>query len=516
MLRFLAVSSLPPAALIAFASAAVALGQTGLQVNTDGNGENTIGDAANEPSLAVSPLDPNVMVIGWREFPDVEYDKRYAGYAYTRDGGRTWTNGGTLDPPPNKSPQSQQTDPVLAVDSAGVFYYWSEVFRPDPPTSQHVYRSPDGGASWGVPAQVQDPATSGDKEWMAIDRTGGMGDGHVYGGWSRFAGGGYHVFVRSIDGGRSFSEPMRIADRAGRQFMLHFAVGPDGELYAAWRHYSSNSIYVTKSVKARDPNIEPTFDALGAGGVNGLDVRIDNGNDPGFLWINPVGFHQVWLGVDPAEGQRRGHVYCMWADRRNDAADVMFARSVDGGATWQTGIRVNDDPINNGAVQWMVAMDVAPHGRIDAVWYDTRDDARNRLSALYHSRSYDGGQTWSRNRRFSQAFDSRLGFPAQNKIGDYTQIVSLAHSVNIAYAATFNGEQDVWFLRIPVFDQGDVNCDGSIDLSDVEPFLTALRDPAEYEQRYPDCDVNNADVDDDGSLNMGDVAPFVELLLGRG
>lgn len=61
---------------------------------------------------------------------------------------------------------------------------------------------------------------------------------------------------------------------------------------------------------------------------------------------------------------------------------------------------------------------------------------------------------------------------------------------------------------------GDLNCDGSVDLVDVGPFITALLDPSEYEKQYPDCDINNADINIDGSVDLKDVEPFIELLLG--
>ena len=64
------------------------------------------------------------------------------------------------------------------------------------------------------------------------------------------------------------------------------------------------------------------------------------------------------------------------------------------------------------------------------------------------------------------------------------------------------------------FQRGDTNCDGSIDLTDVGPFITALLDPDEYENKYPDCDIDNADINADGSVDLVDVEPFIELLLG--
>ncbi|UCC29970.1 MAG: hypothetical protein JSU86_17440, partial [Phycisphaerales bacterium] len=39
-----------------------------IQVNVDSYGNNIVGDAANEPSIAIDPTDPDKIVIGWRQF----------------------------------------------------------------------------------------------------------------------------------------------------------------------------------------------------------------------------------------------------------------------------------------------------------------------------------------------------------------------------------------------------------------------------------------------------------------
>ena len=41
------------------------------QVNVDSNGNNIVGDAANECSISVDPTDGNKMAIGWRQFNNV-------------------------------------------------------------------------------------------------------------------------------------------------------------------------------------------------------------------------------------------------------------------------------------------------------------------------------------------------------------------------------------------------------------------------------------------------------------
>ena len=44
---------------------------TSVQVNVDALGQNIVGDAANEPSIAVDPTAPNRIAIGWRQFDTV-------------------------------------------------------------------------------------------------------------------------------------------------------------------------------------------------------------------------------------------------------------------------------------------------------------------------------------------------------------------------------------------------------------------------------------------------------------
>ena len=54
------------------------------------------------------------------------------------------------------------------------------------------------------------------------------------------------------------------------------------------------------------------------------------------------------------------------------------------------------------------------------------------------------------------AWNSTAGWPVQMKIGDYYHMVSDVVGANLAYAATYNGEEDVWILRI-----GDYDCNGN-------------------------------------------------------
>ena len=66
----------------------------------------------------------------------------------------------------------------------------------------------------------------------------------------------------------------------------------------------------------------------------------------------------------------------------------------------------------------------------------------------------------------------------------------------------------------PVFQLGDLNCDGTLDAFDIDPFVLALTDPVGYAAAWPDCNINNADINGDAVIDAFDIDPFVALLTG--
>ena len=401
------------------------------QVNVNSSGDNIEDDAANEPNIAINPLNKNEIVIGWRQFDNISSNFRQAGWSYSADGGQTWTFPGVIQPGIFRS------DPVLDFDLDGNFYYNSLTLVNGVDFACKVFRSDDGGETWdgGV------DAFGGDKQWMAIDRTTGVGTGNIYSFWT----GAYSIcqpgfFTRSTDGGDSYEDCVTVD---GDPYWGTMAVGKDGELYIVGGGFPDNLV-VAKSENAQVAGA--VVDWNGAVNVN-VDGYI------GFSGgVNPDGLlGQANIDVDVSDGVGQGYVYVLASVHRNsvnDPGDVMFARSTDGGATWDDPVRVNDDPTSN-ETQWFGTMSVAQNGRIDAVWLDTREaNGSTDSSALYYSYSLDQGETWSANEMISDLFNPHVGYPNQNKMGDYFDMVSDNTGAYLAWANTLNGEQDVYFSHI--------------------------------------------------------------------
>ncbi|TWT45790.1 hypothetical protein RAS1_22230 [Phycisphaerae bacterium RAS1] len=61
---------------------------------------------------------------------------------------------------------------------------------------------------------------------------------------------------------------------------------------------------------------------------------------------------------------------------------------------------------------------------------------------------------------------------------------------------------------------GDMNCDGEVNILDINPFVLALSSATDYQAAYPECARELADVNDDGNVDILDINPFVQLLSG--
>ena len=411
-----------------------------VQVNVDSNGNNILGDAANEPSLAIDQLDPSKMVIGWRQFDNINSDFRQAGYGYTTDSGQTWTFPGKINAGVFRS------DPVLGSDSSGILYYNSLTFDGSNYLCK-VFRSQDGGETWdsGIDAH------GGDKQWMTIDKSGGIGLGNIYSSWtSYYSSCQPGFFTRSTDGGNSFESCIYVD---GDPYWGTQTVGINGELYISGGGSFGGAV-VSRSDNAKDPGSIITWSNIAQVDLDGYISAYER--------VNPAGLvGQVNIDVDRSDGPGRGNVYVLASVVRNsnsDSADVMFSRSADSGFTWSAPVQINDDGTGNNHYHWFGTMSVAPNGRIDVVWLDTRDSpVDSLLSSLYYSYSLDEGMTWSANQRLSPSFNSRIGWPQQGKMGDYFDMKSDENGANLAWSNTLNGEQDVYFSYITPFSTGIQN-----------------------------------------------------------
>ena len=385
------------------------LGAVGEARQGDGRGEHTVvrvtAEGFRSPaelSVAINPSDPDNLVIvslaaGPPEGPGT------TNYAYvSRDGGRSWMT----VPQPNPDGRTQGDDAVV-FDGRGTAYrsYISfegiRVARPRKAWNGiFVSRSDDGGESWNRPVPVVDHINTvepfEDKPWLGTDN--GQASphaGNLYVAWTRFdvygsadpADSTHVLFSRSVDGGQTFSVPIRISDSGGDAVDSDDtvegavpAVGPGGEVYVAWA--GPRGIVFDRS---RDGGWTFGDDRVIAENPGGWDIPL-----PGMPRHNgmPV------TGVDVSSGPDRGSVYANWIDARNGDPDVFVVASRDGGESWGEPVRVNDDSPGNGKAQLFTWMAVDPvDGSVNLVFLDRRD-TEGAAQRVMVARSTDGGRTF--------------------------------------------------------------------------------------------------------------------------
>jgi hypothetical protein len=361
------------------------------------------------------------LFVGWKEAETADGPGARVGFARSLDGGLTWSPNVLMD---RVNPNRRQSDPWLAVDASDRLYYarleYAADLRQD---GVMVSRSDDGGASWGPIADVDDRSGFADKESLASD-----GNGSLYVAYDdvdRVNNVTDIRFTRSRDGGMTWSATTAVVDAPGGVVAPVIAPRPNGTVYVAWWDVAAGNIMVDVS---RD-----------RGATWGADVRVNA--VPGSAWWDDV--NAYWrLSLPSAATNGSGSLFVAWPDRGNGDLDIVVARSDDGGATWSTPMRVNDD--TSGRDQWMVALAVDGRDVLHAAWVDNRTGNLN----VFYANSTDGGETWSSNVRVTtQETPNTTVRP-----GDYLGLA--ADDDGTVYVVWTDGrgeDLDIYFARNPGF-----------------------------------------------------------------
>ena len=366
-----------------------------------------------EPSIAINPVSPQNIVAVFQT---------NAQASYSQDAGRTWAMANGVAPSNYKISGDVSTAfdnhghafiCYIAFDKLGTFNYWGHNATRN---GIFVRRSVDGGKTWDANhVAVSEYATAAgipfeDKPYLVVDTSQSRYAGNLYVGWTRWTlTDSEMMFSRSTDGASTWSPPIEIdrhpglpRDDNGAAEGFAGAVGPDGRLYAVWSQ--DNDIFLTTS---RD------------GGKTFARARAIIHTAPIMFAVQTLeranGFPQV--GIDPHTRQ----LYVTWSDYRNGDIDVFSATSTDGGKKWSAPVRVNDDPVHNGAEQFFQWLAVDPlDGAANVLFYDRRGDPENQKQTVTLARSTDGGQTFQNYAWSSEPFEAEGVF-----FGDYTGLAAL-------------------------------------------------------------------------------------------
>jgi hypothetical protein len=370
-----------------------------------------------EPGIAINLRNPEQVVA-------VFQDNAHA--SYSLNGGRDWQAAGGVEPPNYRVSgdvsvtydlQGHAIICYMAFDKLGTFNYWGHNASRN---GLFVRRSLDGGKTWEtdhIPI-IEHPTRPGvpweDKPYIVADNGKGPYAGNLYVGWTRWTLTDSEILLsRSTDGGKTWSKPLEIDDHPGlprddNGALEGFAAvaAPDSTLYAVWSN--GQGIVLTSSHD---------------GGRTFTRPRLIIRTAPIMFVVNTLeranGFAQI--AMDP----KSGRLYVTWSDYRNGDLDVFCAASSDNGKTWSRPVRVNNDPVHDGADQFFQWSAVDPtDGSVNVLFYDRRGDPQNRRQTVVLARSSDGGRSFVNYAWTDDAFEASGVF-----FGDYTGIAAFGGRV---------------------------------------------------------------------------------------
>jgi hypothetical protein len=404
------------------------------------------GPANNSPEVVADPTDSRFVVIANRlDAPDFSCALQVSG-----DGGDAWL---TATPVPHlPSGVEKCYAPEVAFDRTGLLYYLFVGLHGggNLPLGVYLSTSRDHGRTFSPPRLVLGPDNFAVR--MSIDRTEGP-SGRIqllwlHAGAPPLLGGlppGVNpiLIAHSDDGGRSFSEPVQVSDPA-RQLVVGPALilGANHSVYVAYFDLEGdNRDYEGLEGPVWDGHWTVVVTKSTDGGAHfGPSVVVDDG-------VVPSERVMLIFTMPPPSLATSGKRICAaWTDARYGDPDVLARCSSDAGRQWQVVSRVNDDPLGDGHSQYLPALAFAPDGRLDAVFFDRRNDPINANNNVTYTYSTDLGRHWARNIELAHEVSPAIIGPqyagpaaaGQHELGSRLGILSESHMVLVAWPDTRN------------------------------------------------------------------------------
>ncbi len=391
-----------------------------------------------EVFITTNPARPNVFFASANTIMFVPFFISEGIYV-TIDGGVNWYGSDTCKGQPI---MLHGGDPGITIDKDGTFILTRRGFSP----GLYSHYSTDFGITWSNQKTISNDDL--ERATMTSDaHYGSPNFGRSYAAWVKFAPPFPLQFSYTDDGGLSWSTPAQINNPVQRNAGGDITMGADGKVYVCWAGVTSISPFTEDFVGVASSsnggsNWQVNENAFDMNGISG--ILSSKGN------IRVNGLPNI--AVDTTNGPRNNWIYIVTTQKDLEPAgsdpDVILNRSSDGGQTWSTGIRVNQDDLNNGAIQYFPAVHVDNYGGLNIIFYDDRNTTSDSTS-VFLARSEDGGNSWHEYEISDRNFKPLpIGGLGQGYQGDNISITSSNDKVWPVWMDNRTGIYQIWTVPI--------------------------------------------------------------------
>lgn len=235
---------------------------------------------------------------------------------------------------------------------------------------------------------------------------------------------------------------------------VNISSGPNGEVYAAFAIYDNwgTGVYGEDAIGfAKSTN----------GGMTWTSSRIYSASNFGIRGnLKPTSIRVASfpsMAVDRSGGPYNGYIYIVWPQRGVAPAgsdpDIVLIRSTNGGNSWSSPIRVNNDALNNGKDQYFPWCTVdQSNGLLHIVFYDNRHTT-NDSSGVWMASSFDGGINFENYKVSDANFRPKpISGLASGYQGDYIGIVAANGKAYPLWADDRTGNYQAWITEVIIAD----------------------------------------------------------------
>jgi hypothetical protein len=421
-----------------------------------------------EPYLAINPTNPQNIVVAWMHITTTNRPIRVRS---SFDGGNTWNA-------PYDLPHiwSNTADPNMAFDNSGNLFlcFIDHKGTSSDTGSVYSYKSSDGGITWGSPAEVINIFADSshnpiDRPWLVCDRSNGPFQGTLYVTTMPVHGtpAPYHpYFIKSIDSGQTW-QSWRYADTTGwlsglTSPMAAPVVSSDGIFHCIYPSYVATQNPFPRYLMASSSNGGASFNYSPV--INSLNtVSNDSAKLAWQMISNPVNpNHLVFFNVKFNYGD----------------ADIFMTETYNGGTSWSSPVRVNDDVQGNGKMQDMVWASFDNDSDLVVCWRDRRNGTG---IGYANSSEIFGAVRWKDSTNFSANFTISDTLVPYNNIlvqagNDFLSQQVFNDTLYIAWGDTRTGFLNIWFDKIALANNTQV---GLINIAHEElPIIEIYPNPA--------------------------------------